>query len=136
MLRVALLLAILPRQIRKKSVPDLLESIDPGVADTAQDRDRMVKTVGFADSLLKYRMFQRYGKCFLRSLALFRLLRQQGWPVGIRFGVKFVGPEEERQEPAEPHDGITGHSWLVLDGKPFLEDEQQREAYTTTYRYP
>jgi hypothetical protein len=32
-------------------------------------------------------------------------------------------------------DDITGHSWLELDGEPFLEHEHQRHAFTTTYTY-
>jgi hypothetical protein len=31
---------------------------------------------------------------------------------------------------------ITGHSWLVFDGQPFLEAESQEGAFAETYSYP
>ncbi len=128
-------------------MPDLLARIDPGVTGqelqeeapgtmpgapiiaTARIRDphRLQKTVGFVDTLIRYRIFQRYGKCLLRSLILFRFLRRQGWPVEIHFGVR---------KTAECMPDITGHSWLVLDGEPFLEDVSQKNSFVTTYTYP
>ncbi|MHB9111506.1 MAG: lasso peptide biosynthesis B2 protein [Thermoleophilia bacterium] len=108
-------------------MPDLLESLDPGVSVRKCDRARLDKTAGFTDSLLRYRIFQPYGKCLLRSLVLFRFLRSQGWPVDIYFGVRKTN---------EGHADITGHSWLVLDGKPFLEDDSQQNVFVTTWFYP
>lgn len=127
-------------------MPDLLARIDPGVtgeelqeappgatpgapvtvAAGIRDPRRLQKTVGFVDTLIRYRIFQRYGKCLLRSLILFRFLRRQGWPVEIHFGVR---------KTAEGMADITGHSWLVLDGEPFLENDEIG-GYFTTYVYP
>lgn len=120
------MLTLLPRKIRRLSMPDLLRQIDPGVAAVRQSREKLFTTGGFIDSLLRYRVFQRYGICLLRSLVLFKFLRLQGWPVEIHFGVR---KSDDRV------DDITGHSWLVLDGAPFLEQEHQRDAFTTTYTY-
>lgn len=121
------MLVFLPAKIRRQSLPELLKGIDPGVAAARAGQAKLDKTVGFIDSLLKYRVFLRYGTCLLRSLVLFRFLRLQGWPVEISFGVKKTG---------EGQTDITGHSWLTLTGQPFLEAEQQEGAYTTTYHYP
>lgn len=121
------MLVLLPRQIRNRNMPDLLESLDPGVSVRKRERARLDKTVGFTDSLLSYRIFQRYGRCLLRSLVLFRFLRGQGWPVEIYFGVR---------KTCEGHADITGHSWLDLNGKPFLEDDSQQNTYVTTWCYP
>lgn len=142
-LNILAMLILLPRLIRQKSIPDLLAGIDPGVkqqdddkagsisgyASSIKDLDLAMKdkTVGFVDSLLHYRVFQRYGTCLLRSLILFRFLRQQGWPVKIHFGVR---------KTAEGLTDITGHSWLVLAEEPFLEAESQRGSFVTTYSYP
>ncbi|MBE0428991.1 MAG: lasso peptide biosynthesis B2 protein [Thermoleophilia bacterium] len=126
-LQIFLMLIFLPRRIRRQSLPDLLAGIDPGVAPGARDEAKLRKTAGFADSLLKYRPFQRYGKCLMRSLVLFRFLRLQGWPVEIHFGVRRT--DGHRAD-------ITGHSWLVLDGAPFLEDEHQQNSFAKTYSYP
>ncbi|MCL4473119.1 MAG: lasso peptide biosynthesis B2 protein [Actinobacteria bacterium] len=126
-LRILILLILLPGQIRRQSLPDLLARLDPGVGPGPRDQILLEKTSGFIDSLLNYRFFRRYGRCLLRSLVLFRFLRGQGWPVEIHFGVR---------KTAEGMADITGHSWLVLDGEPFLEDESQRGSFATTMRYP
>lgn len=86
----------------------------------------MQRTVKSVDLLLRFPPLVRYGKCFLRSLTLFKFLRRQGWPVSIYFGVR------------KTEDGggdITGHSWLVLEGEPFLEHESIGQ-YAVTFSYP
>jgi len=151
-LQILTTIILLPRLIRRKSLPDLLKDLDPGVSPRETDpgvsagepdhhvsarepdRDQMEKTVGFADSLLCSRVFQRYGKCLLRSLILFRFLRRQGWPVEIHFGVRKTG-EPGNEDVRTSHIDITGHSWLVLDGEPFLEEENQQGSFATTYTY-
>ena len=120
------MLLLLPGKIRRLSIPDLLKRIDPGAPSGLRDKILLDKTVGFIDSLLKYRVFRRYGICMLRSLVLFRFLREQGWPVGIEFGVRKTSDEVA---------DITGHSWLMLDGEPFLEPEDQKHAFATTYSF-
>lgn len=120
------MLTFLPGKIRRLSLPDFLGQLDPGVAPGPRDQDRLTKTVGFTDSLLRYRVFQRYGKCLLRSLVLFKFLRRDGWPVEIHFGVRKANEGET---------DITGHSWLVLEGEQFLESEHLG-TYSTTYLYP
>ena len=125
-LRILTLLILLPGQIRRRSLPDLLELLDPGVAAGPRDPALMEKTAGFIDSLLNYRVFRRYGRCLLRTLTLFSFLRGQGWPVEIHFGVR---------KTEEGASDITGHSWLVLESEPFLEDESQRGSFATTYHH-
>ncbi|MHB0866086.1 MAG: lasso peptide biosynthesis B2 protein [Thermoleophilia bacterium] len=134
-LQILLMLTFLPGKIRRHSIPDLLGRLDPGVAPTPRDQDRLMQTVGFTDSLLRYRIFQRYGKCLQRSLVLFRFLRRQGWPVEIHFGVRKTS-EDEDESAASGGPDITGHSWLVLDGERFLEEPSQTHSYSTTYTYP
>lgn len=108
-------------------MPELLEKLDVEVPPQRQSKIRLDKTVGFTDSLLRYRVFQRYGKCLLRTLTLFKFLRRQGWHVEIHFGVRRNGDDKT---------DITGHSWLVLSGEPFLEDVAQSGDYFETYRFP
>jgi len=120
------MLLLLPGKIRRLSLPDLLNQIDPGISSVTRDDVLLEKTAGFTDSLLKYRVFQHYGICLLRSLILFKFLRLQGWPVEIHFGVRKTGEGEA---------DITGHSWLVLEDQPFLEPESQKHAFATTYSY-
>ncbi|MHB8143664.1 MAG: lasso peptide biosynthesis B2 protein [Thermoleophilia bacterium] len=135
-LQILTTLVMLPRRIRRLSLLDLLNRMDPGVGTGHQDRLKLEKTVGFVDSLLKYRVFRRYGKCLLRSLLLFRFLRRQGWPVEIHFGVRRTAAEPPAAiDPIPNNPGITGHSWLVLGGNLFLEEEPHEE-YATTFSYP
>ncbi len=141
-LQILLTLMLLPRKIGKLSLPDLLSRIDPGAVQGPRDRLRLEKTVRFIESLLKYSFFRRYGYCLLRSLILFKFLRRQGWPVTIHFGVRKTGDEAgtvpDKRVRATPaaQIGITGHSWLMLNGKPFLEAESGEGAFTETYSYP
>ncbi|MHB0914244.1 MAG: lasso peptide biosynthesis B2 protein [Thermoleophilia bacterium] len=116
----------MPGKIRRNSLPELLQRIDSGVGSGPRDEAVMVRTVKIVDLLLSYRPLLRYGKCFLRSLTLFKFLRLQGWPVSICFGVR-------RSE--DDDSGITGHSWLVYNGKPFLEGIGI-DTYAITFRYP
>ena len=141
-LQILLMLMLLPRKIGKRSLPGLLSRIDPGAVQGPRDRLKLEKTVRFTESLLKYRFFRRYGYCLLRSLILFKFLRRQGWQVTIHFGVRRTG-DEAGPATAAPvgsvpvsHIGITGHSWLMLNGKPFLEAGFQEGAFTETYAYP
>lgn len=124
-LQIISMLLTLPRQIRRCSLPELLEKLDPGVSDSPQDMAKLNKTVSFINSLLQYRFFHRYGECLMRSLILFRLLRNQGWPVEIHFGVRKISNNNVE---------ITGHSWLALNGEKFLENN--KEVFVTTYAYP
>jgi len=133
-LQILTMLILLPRLIRRKSMPELLEFLDPGVAPCRGDHELLGKTAGFTDPLLRYRIFQRYGKCLLRSLLLFRFLRRQGWPVEIHFGVRKTG-EPGNKDVRTSHIDITGHSWLVLAGEPFLEEESRQGSFATTYTY-
>lgn len=133
-LQILLMLTFLPGRIRRHSLPDLLGQLDPGVTPGPRDQNRLTKTVGFTDSLLRYRIFQRYGKCLLRSLILFKFLRRDGWPVEIHFGVRKTGEAEDESATSGRVD-ITGHSWLVLAGERFLESEHMG-TYATTYSYP
>lgn len=139
-LQILFTLVTLPRLIRHQGLPQLLEKMDPGVAPVRQDRALLAKTTGFTDSLLKYSIFHSYGRCMLRSLILFKYLRRQGWPVEIHFGIRKINQTDVQtgtETAAAKGDqiDITGHSWLVLNGKTFLEAEPVNE-YATTYTYP
>lgn len=45
-------------------------------------------------------------------------------PVKIVFGVKTDG------------DALKGHAWLELEGKTFLETDEQPDAYTRMFTHP
>lgn len=125
-LQILVTILLLPGKIRRKSLPDLLQGIDSGVSHGPRDEAIMVRTVKIVDLLLSYQPLLRYGKCFLRSVTLFKYLRRQGWPVSIYFGVRRTDEDEDQ---------ITGHSWLVYEDSPFLETDDGYH-YSVTYTYP
>lgn len=133
-LQIFALLVRLPGLIKRMNLPELLKHLDPGIHPVPRDNDKLLKTVGFADTLLRYRYFQKYGKCLMRSLLLFRFLRQQGWPVDIHFGVRKEAAAADPGGISPDHMSITGHSWLVLDGEAFLEGEDTAR-FSTTFIY-
>ncbi len=134
-LQILAMLARLPGLIRRERLPDLLNRLDPGVYPGPRDWQLLLKTVGFTDTLLRYRFFQQYGKCLMRTLLLFHFLRRQGWPVGIRFGVRKTAEGDVSPESYDETRAITGHSWLVLGGEPFLEESLEKQ-YVKTFSYP
>lgn len=69
---------------------------------------------------------RKVGACVIRSLALYRGLRKQGWAVEFVSGVQ-PGP-----------DGVIGHAWVELDGTvlPELCEPQNRKLYRVNFRYP
>ena len=60
--------------------------------------------------------------CMKQSLVLFHLLRQQGAPVTIHFGV------------AKRDESLEGHCWVELAGRPF--GERGNRAFTPVYTFP
>jgi hypothetical protein len=82
------------------------------------------KTVDFVDAaLIAFRPLVR-GGCLVRGLTLYHFLTKDGVDVSLRFGFVRV-------------DGsVTGHCWLVRDGRPFLEPDRPSIAYTETFQLP
>jgi hypothetical protein len=62
--------------------------------------------------------------CLRRSFLLFHFLRYYGQEVAINFGVKWEGID------------LTGHSWLSMDGRPYLEPAGKAEEFTAFLSFP
>ena len=77
------------------------------------------------DGLLRRAYRSCPGYCVERSLLLFHLLRRDGRPARLCFGVE-----------ATAGGGLAGHAWVELDGEPVAERRDPRERYRTTYAYP
>jgi hypothetical protein len=60
----------------------------------------------------------------LRSLILFRFLREAGVPVRVHFGVAREGTD------------LKGHSWLTLDGRPYAEATDPSPHFQVVYSFP
>jgi hypothetical protein len=61
--------------------------------------------------------------CLRRSLALYRELTRMGYPAAIHFGV--------RREAT----GLTGHSWVTMNGVSIAEPRSM-QFLTVTYSFP
>lgn len=101
-------------------VPHILGGISKTKKDgrkiTAQDMimlDKMWRGCGF---LLK-RVFLTDKPCLRRTLVLYRWCRGQGLDARAVIGV------------CKEDMGIKGHSWLLIEGKPFNEEEAELEKF-------
>ena len=77
------------------------------------------EVAAFVDRILGRRLLMRRQLCLRRSLVLYRFLRKLGLNVQINFGV--LPPGRSRR--------LKAHSWLSLNGKPFLENGQAHEDF-------
>ena len=68
------------------------------------------------------------GLCLRRSLL--RYLHELAVPVTVIFGAKFATGEAPGAKK------IMGHAWLVLEERPYHEDDENWQGYTTMLRWP
>lgn len=71
--------------------------------------------------------------CLKRALVIFRVLRVYGMDVQVCMGVR-----KDHLSPAEdPDTHLQGHAWLLVNGKPFLEDSRSMATtYTPVFSFP
>lgn len=138
-LRIVAVLIILSLLLKRLSLEQVLFRLDPGAGPGSPNRKKILETANILDALLSWRFFHRNRKCLMRSLVLFRFSRLHGLPVGINFGVRRAagGHDAGKLLPGDNYSySLRGHSWLSLQGKPFLEDASHINIYSVTYRYP
>jgi len=71
--------------------------------------------------------FRFWGHCLRRSLVLYYVATRAGYPARVAFGVRRVPGSR----------GVTGHSWLELDGVPFYEPGVHPErTFVVMHRLP
>lgn len=114
---------ILPKKLKQDSLDELLERITPSKIKTSQAY-RTRRIVVFVNWWLNRNIWELRPTCLKRSLLLFHFLRKEGIPVKIHYGIAKNGGKVE------------GHSWLTLEGRPFLEDGLTAEKYRETFVYP
>jgi Transglutaminase-like superfamily len=98
----------------------------PGAVSTDghPDPEKCERIIRLTDLLLERRVALLRPSCMLRSLVLYRFLREAGIPVQVNFGVERDG------------DALKGHSWLTLDGVPYAEPADPTSRFRIVYRYP
>ncbi len=86
--------------------------------------ERAAVSCSLTEALLRFPLFPFRRTCLRRSLLLSHLLRKCGIPVRVAFGV----------DPAEG--GWEGHSWLVLNDRPFLEEGGESRSFVPVFYLP
>lgn len=79
-----------------------------------EDLDKLWRWLRF----IQTRIWRDHKPCLRRSLVLYRWCVLHGITAEVIIGV--------RRTP----DGITGHAWLLLDGVPYQENENNLEQFT------
>jgi len=116
----------LPAQFNQP-LPQMMAKLTPPVPSdrqnlTPDDIRRL------ADALAAWHFRSPLGICLRRSLLRYHFLRQAGLPVSIVFGARLKGEYEGG--------GLGGHAWLILNGLPYYENEQDYTGFVEMYVYP
>lgn len=89
------------------------------------DSRNIHRVISYVDFILKqWPMKLKKKNCLVRAFVLFSYLRTFYPGLSLAFGIRL-----ERDER------WNGHTWLQLDGKPFLEDQQLIKSFEPLYIY-
>ena len=124
LLRITGILLILPPLLRWLPLPRAMALLDPGSGSASGRTSSPSRIIELTQRLLGRNTAIFHQSCLKQSLVLFRLLRQSGQPVVIRFGV------------AKDGDDIKGHSWLEQSGQPIAEQGDPYRSFAVIYSYP
>ena len=103
------------------AILDLLDGTPRAQQRAPDDLRQLVRGVGGALFLVG----PRRDACVPRSLALFSLLTERGYPASFVSGIARQGNQ------------LSGHAWVTIDGKvvPGSGDDEARNRYTENFRY-
>jgi hypothetical protein len=104
--------------VRLRPLPWILAKISSRSGTMRGDREVLDKIWRGSGFLLK-RFFLTDKPCLRRTLVLYRWCRQNGIEARVVVGVR----KEDK--------GIKGHSWLLVDGRPYREDEKELKQYVS-----
>ncbi len=124
LLRAGLVVSWIRLLLRVKSLPLVLDRLNPRSTTGRPDEAVMGDLVCYVDRWLQLFPYNKKGNCFPRSLALYWFARRLGYPVLFHCGV--------RKEVSN----LDGHAWLTLDGQPFHETGQHWQRFTVTFSHP
>jgi len=117
--------------LRATSLTALLRRFGRGSSFTVTHRETTLGLGGGSlDRIRRYSNFiakvllRSRRPCLLRCLVLYRYCRKGDIPVSIHFGVR------------QGSNGLEGHSWVSLHGKPLFETEEMLRSYSSIYTYP
>jgi hypothetical protein len=129
LVRLGIWLMLLPGLLKALPLRSLLRLLTPRSGRANPCREQAEQRRRYTDALL--RRLPYTNRCLLRTLVLFRLLRQAGWSVQFCVGIRY--------DTALPATGpIQGHAWLRYRGAVFLEPGGGAPiaGYRQTFCYP
>ena len=106
------------------SLPVILEQLHHRASTRDRDDATMKALVGYVDRWLQLFPYNKRGNCYPRSLVLYQLARQLGYPVVFHCGV---------QKEAV---SLNGHAWLTLGSNAFYEPGMHWQRFTVTFSFP
>ena len=112
---------ILPPLLSLLPLDELLKRLTPA---RVVRRHRTRRVVVFTNWWLNRNMLMLRPTCLNRSLLLYRFLTRDGLDVRIHYGLR------------KTENGMEGHSWLSLGGKPLLNDGLTATDYEETFVFP
>ncbi|HUW94799.1 MAG TPA: lasso peptide biosynthesis B2 protein [Anaerolineae bacterium] len=119
---VAVLAGLLPSLLRCLSISAVMRMLTSPSSHCPSGPSDVERVVRLTDLVVKRVPLTRK-TCLVRSLVLYRLLREAGMPVQIHFGVRKVGSQ------------LTGHSWLTCQDQP-VSEPAVCNGFTEIYTYP
>jgi hypothetical protein len=107
------------------NLPSILEKIDSNRATISGTQSELQEIARITVRVCKWRLFLIRNNCLRRSLLLYTMLSGAGIKgLEINIGISKEGK------------GLMGHGWLMLNGKPFLEEyEDSLNQYTVMYKH-
>lgn len=126
-LLTVLLTAVL---VRTKSLPALLNRLaQPSHTRISREAQRQpdirqIQRIWRYSHVIVTTLLCSRRPCLLRSLVVYRYGCRYGLPISIHFGVR------------SGMDGLEGHSWVTLHGRPLCESEEGVRSYVAVYSYP
>jgi len=122
----------LPLYLKFMPLNSFLDYITPSEKIQTDESTELKKArlIKFTDYILSREILIYKKSCLKRSIILYRFLTRLGLDLRINFGVRY-------QNEAGNSKKFIGHSWLVKNGKPYLENSSvETDKYKVTYSYP
>lgn len=127
-LHIGLFIWLLPRRLRKQSLPRLLDTIRtaprPAATDIATDVEQIIR---LRTPWLRRHRFGSHNTCYVRALCLYRFLDPGEHNMRIHLVV---------EPPRAPGERMRGHAWVTVDNQ-IIEEPQRlmdegltREVYS------
>lgn len=121
---VLLLLFYYTLLLRLRPVPGILERMKNGRQKRWCSEQDMVELekIWRGSSFFLWKVFGTDKPCLRRTLVLYRWCAWRNLDAGVVIGVK----KEDSK--------LAGHSWLVLEGRPYKENEEELNQYVSVMK--